>query len=261
LSAYQLGISKYSDPTNRTNEDGTIANDVSGAWTFITSSRAIKVPFDKGYYAEFKVRDFSEFWLNNGGAFGTISLPVKLIFFTANKQPNNDVLLEWKTAEESNIDRYEIEVARTTGDYQSNHFEKIGNVKSLGSAVASDHNFTDAENNKAGVRYYRLKIIATDGSFNYSDIRPVIFDDDIVSQVYPNPSSGVFYFIFRENSGQTINMKVYNMKGQVVREAKTTATGFVQKLIIDLQQSSFAKGMYMIVAEGTVTRTFKVVKQ
>jgi len=260
-SAYELGVSKYSDPLNRTNEDSTISNDAPGIWTFINSSKAIKVPFDKGYYAEFKVRDFSEFWLNNGGIFGSIPLPVKLISFTANKQPDNNVLLEWKAADELNIDRYEVEVARTTGDYQSNHFEKIGNVKSLAASRPNDYNFTDAENNKAGVRYYRLKIISDDGSFSYSDTRPVIFDEDIAPQVYPNPSSGLFYFIFRQNSGEAINIKVYNLKGQVVREAKTIATGFVQKLVIDLGQSRFAKGMYMIVAEGTVTRTFTVVKQ
>jgi hypothetical protein len=259
-SAYELGVSKYADPVNRPNEDSSILNDSGGIWTFITSSKAAKVPFDRGYYAEFKVRDFSEFWLNNGGIFGTIPLPVKLISFTANKQANNDVLVKWTTAEETDIDNYEIEVARTNGDLQSNHFEKIGTVKSKGNSM-QDYDFIDEENNKTGVRYYRLKIIADDGSFRYSDTRPVIFNDDMRWQIYPNPSPGVFYFIFRQNSGETINIKVYDMNGQVVQQSKTTATGFVQKLVIDLQQSSFARGMYMVVAEGTVTKTFKVVKQ
>jgi hypothetical protein len=260
-SAYELGVSKYTDPVNRSHEDSTISNDSGGIWAFINSSKAAKVPFDKGYYAEFKVRDFSEFWLNNGGIFGAVALPVKLISFTANKQANNDVLLEWQTAEEASIDRYEIEVARTNGDFQTNHFEKIGSVKSTGNSSLRNYDFTDAENNKAGVRYYRLKIIGEDGSFHYSDIRPVIFDNDMFWQVYPNPSPGVFYFIFRQKSGETINIKVYNLKGQIVQQEKAVATGFVQKLVIDMQQDSFARGMYMIVAEGTVTRTFKVVKQ
>jgi len=261
-SAYGLGVSKYSDPVNRSNEDSSILNDTGGLWAFITSSKAAKVPFDKGYYAEFKVRDFSEFWLNNGGLFGTIALPVELISFTANKQPNNDVMLEWKTAEEASMDHYEIEVARTNGDFQTNHFEKIGSVKSKGSLGAQQgYSFTDAENNKTGTRYYRLRIVSEDGSFRYSDIRPVVFDNDVPWQVYPNPSAGVFQFVFRENTGETISVKVYNMKGQIVRQAKTVATGFVQKLIIDMQQPSFARGMYMIVAEGTVTKTFTVVKQ
>lgn len=261
-SAYELGVSKYSDLVNRSNEDSSILNDTGGIWAFINSSKAAKVPFDKGYYAEFKVRDFSEFWLNNGGIFGTIALPVKLISFTAEKSVNNDVLVQWKTAEEANIDHYEIEVARTNGDFQANHFEKIGSLKSTGnSATLQDYDFIDAENNKTGVRYYRLKIVAEDGGSRYSDIRPVIFDNDMVWQVYPNPSPGAFQLIFRQNSGEAINVRVYNMRGQSVYEAKTIATGFVQKLIIDMQQSSFARGMYMIVAEGTVTKTFKVVKQ
>jgi hypothetical protein len=248
--------------TNRSNEDSTISNDSQGLWTFIASSRVAKIPFDKGYYAEFKVKNFSEFWLNNGGVFGTIPLPAKLLSFNASKQANNDVLLEWKIAEEANIDHYEIEVAKTDGDLQSGQFEKIGQVPARGSSGSTqDYDFTDDESNKTGVRYYRLKIISIDGNFYYSEIRPVIFDDDIVSRIYPNPSPGVFYFIFRQNTGETINIKVYNTKGQIVREVKTIATGFVQKLIIDLQQSSFAKGMYMIVAEGTATKTFKVVKQ
>jgi hypothetical protein len=261
-SAYELGVSKYSDPVNWSHEDSTITNDSGGIWAFINSSKAPKIPFDKGYYAEFKVRDFSEFWLNDGGIFGTIALPVKLISFTAEKRPGNDVLLEWKTADETNIDHYEIEVARTNGDFQTNHFEKIGSVQSNGNPGAlKDYSFVDLENNKTGVRYYRLKIVATDGTFQYSDIRPVIFDNDMLWQVYPNPSAGAFQFIFRQNSGESINVKVYNMKGQIVYQAKTIATGFVQKLTIDMQPGSFARGMYMMVAEGTVTKTFKVVKQ
>jgi hypothetical protein len=261
-SAYELGVSKYSDPVNRANEDSTISNDELGVWTFIHSSKVSKVPFDKGYYAEFKVRDFSELWLNNGGTFGGIPLPVKLLSFSANKQTGNDVLLEWNIAAESNIDRYEIEVARTSVEYQSNHFERIGSVKSRGNSASSqDYNFTDVENNKTDVRYYRLKIVSDDGNSHYSEIRPIVFDDDIPWQVYPNPSPGTFYFIFRENSGETINIKVYNMKGQIIHHVKTIATGFVQKLIIDMQQNTFARGMYMVVAEGTVTKTFKIVKQ
>jgi hypothetical protein len=261
-SAYRLGVSKYSDPVNRVNEDGTIANDLQGLWSFIASPKISKVPFDKGYYAEFKVRDFSEFWLNDGGLFGTIALPLKLISFTAEKQPDNDVLVEWKTVEESNIDHYEIEISRSSNDYRSNRFEKIGSVVSHGNSSSQQHyNFVDAENNKTGVRYYRLKIVENDGNFHYSDIRPVIFDNDVTWQIYPNPSNGTFYFLFRQNRGETVNIKVYNMNGQVVQQSKALATGFTQKLIIDMQSGKFAKGIYMIIVEGADTRTFKIIKQ
>ena len=62
-----------------------------------------KVPFDKGYYAEFKVKDFSEFWLNNGGFDKNQPLPVQLISFSARKKSGKDVLAEWTTASEFNV--------------------------------------------------------------------------------------------------------------------------------------------------------------
>ncbi len=261
-NAYQLGVSKYTDALTRSNEDGTISNDQQGTWSFITSARTVKVPFDKGYYAEFRVKDFSEFWLNNGGLNTLVPLPVKLISFDAHKQDNDDVLLEWKIADELNIDRYEIEVARSSQAYQSNNFVKIGDVPGRGSsATQQEYNFTDMENNKAGVRYYRLKIIESDGSFQYSEIKPVVFDNNIVWMIYPNPSNGVFNVVYQQNAGEAINIKVYNIKGQLVRKLQTIASGFVQKTSIDLQQSKFTRGIYMIVVNGTVTRTFKVVKQ
>ena len=176
--AYELGISKYDDPNN-SYENGTLADNQQGAWSFITSANAVKVPFDKGYYAEFKVKDFSEFWLNDGG-FGKIhSLPVQLISFTAKKKANKDVLTEWTTATEIDVDRYEIEVARGNDAYQRNQFDRIGSVRSLGNTTDLRHySFTDAENFKTGVRYYRLKIIDLDGTVSYSPIRPVIFNEE-----------------------------------------------------------------------------------
>ncbi|HMG66627.1 MAG TPA: T9SS type A sorting domain-containing protein, partial [Chitinophagaceae bacterium] len=261
-SAYQLGVSKYTDPANRSNEDGTIANDLPGTWSFITSPLVTKVPFDKGYYAEFKVKDFSEFWLNNGAMSGLVPLPVKLLSFTAQKEQGNDVLVQWKVADELNIDHYEIEVARNSQDYQLNNFTKIGEVASRGNSSATqEYQFTDLENNKSGVRYYRLKMIDIDGSFHYSEIRPVVFDIGTSWQVYPNPSNGIFNFIFQQSIGETMDLKIYNIKGQLIQETQTPATGFVQKIIIDLRQSRFVNGMYMIIAAGSETKTFKVVKR
>ncbi|MEJ0105347.1 MAG: hypothetical protein WDO19_23540 [Bacteroidota bacterium] len=123
--AYELGVSKYSD-ANVNLENGTLTDDILGSWLYITPSDVIKVPFDKGYYAEYKVKNFSEFWLNNGGPDNLQVLPVHLLKFTANKKGNNDVLVEWASSEEVNVDRYEIEIAKGYGDYQQNKFIKAG---------------------------------------------------------------------------------------------------------------------------------------
>lgn len=67
-SAYELGVSKYSDPDD-SKENGEICDNAkANNWAFIGGRNVAVVPFQKGYYIEFKVKDFSEFWLHNGGS-------------------------------------------------------------------------------------------------------------------------------------------------------------------------------------------------
>lgn len=261
--AYELGVSKYSDPNNSF-ENGTIIDDLQGIWTFINSDKARKVPFDKGYYAEFKVNNFSEFWLNNGGFDNNHPLPVELVSFTARKKANNsEVLAEWVTASEYNVSRFEIEVARGNTDYQQNRFVKLGEVRSAGNSTTQQrYSFTDAEANKTGIRYYRLKMIDIDGSFRYSAIRPVLFNDEITWQVNPNPSAGQFSLLFQAADGEQLTAKVYNVQGKLVKEYNVVGDGLVQKLTIELNGNHFANGLYLLdVRAGDKRRSFRLVKQ
>jgi hypothetical protein len=73
-SAYELGVSKYSHPDDAKENGSLCDNTEADYWSYILPTDVVKVPFLNGYYAEFKVKDFSEFWLNNGGADGLSSL-------------------------------------------------------------------------------------------------------------------------------------------------------------------------------------------
>ncbi len=262
-TAYDLGVSKYSDP-NDNFENGTIIDNNQGSWLFINSSKAVKVPFDKGYYAEFKVKDFSEFWLSNSVLSSSQPLPVQLIDFSARrKSPSKDVLTEWTTAFTYNVNRFEVEVARGNLLYQQNLFSKIGEVSSPGNLTGQqNYEFTDKENNKSGVRYYRLKIIDNDGHFSYSAIRAVVFNDIINWQLTPNPSTGIFYLGYQAGGGELITATVYDVNGKKVKEYRSTANGFEQKIGIDLQEQKFAPGLYLLEAvAGNSKQSFKLVKQ
>jgi hypothetical protein len=261
--AYELGVSKYND-ADTAKENGTIADNNSIDWLFINSANVVKVPFDKGYYAEFKVKDFSEFWLNNGGLDNNHSLPVELISFTARKNMNKkDVVTEWRTASEINTDHFEVELAKGNNEFQQNHFIKIGEVSSSGNSTSKQYySFTDIENNKSGVRYYRLKIVDQDGRISYSAVRPVVFNDEIKWQVYPNPSTGIFNFIYQINEGQDIKVKVYDVNGKIVQQTFLAGNGFVQKLSINLQSARFASGLYLLEAvAGEKKEVCRLVKQ
>jgi hypothetical protein len=260
-SAYQLGVAKYNDSIDSI-ENGTINDNFEGAWAFVPYYNAVKVPFDKGYYAEYKVKSFSEFWLKKEQFNRPAAPPLELDFFKATKQSNNDVFLEWTTLTEGNVSRFEIEVAKGNGNYQVNNFIKIGEVPGRQNvAQPQAYNFTDAEPGKSGVRYYRLKFVYRDGSFSYSAIKPVVFSTEFEIQVYPNPSSGIFNFLYQQNEGEKLNLVIHNMAGQLVKQQQAIATGFVQKVIIDLQNPGFAGGVYLLSVDGNKREVFKLVKK
>ncbi|HRE38059.1 MAG TPA: S8 family serine peptidase [Chitinophagaceae bacterium] len=256
--AYELGVTKYTN-ANKVVENGILADNPGGIYHFIISAKTTIVPFDKGYYAEFKANDFSEFWLNNGGINGTTSLPLKLLSFTARKLNEREVLAEWVTTDEVNVDRFELEVARGNADYQSNQFTKIGQLPARNIQAGNQYyNFIDQEPGKNGTRYYRLKMIDQDGSFKYSPIRPVVFSEDMPWSVYPNPSTGLFYLNFQLAEGEMLTLKVYDASGRTIQQQMVNGTGFLQKISIDLK----ANGLYMLeAAGGNKKQFFKLLKQ
>jgi hypothetical protein len=260
--AAELGVTKYSDP-NDNNENGSLTDDIGGNRIFLSADWNHKVPFDKGYYIEFRVKDFSEFWLNDGWIDGGTALPVKLLSFNAHKKPNNDVLVEWKTASEYNVNRFEIEVAKGLTEYQNGHFIKIGEIFSSGNSIIErNYNFTDTENGKNGVRYYRLKIVDNDNTFVYSAIRPVVFNGDVQLQVYPNPSKGAYNLVYQLNEGEKMMLKVYDATGKLVKQLQHIGNGFVQKAIIDLQSAKYGSGIYLLkIDAGEKQHQFKLIKQ
>jgi hypothetical protein len=258
-SAYELGVSKYTDP-DRSFENGTISDDQQGVWTFMSPDVVAKVPFDKGYYAEFKVKDFSEFWLNNGSFNRSTPLPVKLLDFTAQRSNGNDVLVKWLIASETDVLRYEIELARGNTELQAGHFVKIAELASQGNTTqARTYSIVDNEADKFGARYYRLKIINTDGSFKYSAVRAVVFDEAVLWRIYPNPSTGLFNLVYQLDNNSLLTASVLDAKGSVVQTYHATADGFVQKMHIDL--SPLPAGVYMLrVHTDTKDLSFKLFK-
>ena len=60
--AYELGITKYRG--SPAEENGTLEDNFSGFYQFITPVNTLIMPHGNGYYAEFTVNDFSEFYFS-----------------------------------------------------------------------------------------------------------------------------------------------------------------------------------------------------
>jgi len=142
-------------------------------------------------------------------------------------------------------------VAKGNADYLIGRFIKLGEVQSPGNSNAErSYNFTDTENGKTGVRYYRLKIVDRDNTFVYSPVRPVVFNDEIQWQVYPNPSAGIYNFIYQLNLNESMGVKIYDVNGKLVKQQTLQGNGFVQRVTIDLKTERFAPGVYLLLAEA-----------
>ena len=258
-SAYDLGITSYSD-ADAAFENGTLRDNNQGIWQFIPPQQVSIVPYDKGYYAEFKVKEFSEFWLNAGGLSGTGVLPLKLLHFSAQKTGGDEVLLQWKTAAEDKVAAFEVELARNSGEVQQNNFEKIGTVAPKGGPAEQQYTFSDKEAFKTGTRYYRLKIKNEDGTFTYSPVRTLSFGTVALWQVFPNPSTGVFNLVYQAQAGNTVQLQVTDVAGRIISHYSLTANGNIQKEEINL--TTRPAGVYLLkITHGTGKEVYKLYKQ
>ena len=258
LDAYELGVTKYTS-SDTLLENGTLADNLNGLYTFIKAKNVTIVPYANGYYAQFKVKDFSEFWLNNGGINKDAALPLSLQTFNAIKR-GKDVQVNWTTTNETNVDRYEVELAKGNDAYATSQFIKLNAVKA-GNRVQNNYQFVDAELNKTGARYYRLKMIDKDGLYRYSEVKLVNFTSTKDWLVYPNPVKGILNIVTQAEAGSEVEMQLMNALGQQVWQRSLIASGLQEKLQLNMGNLRIAAGVYVLkISAGEELKYVKVIR-
>jgi hypothetical protein len=177
---YVSGVTQYSD-LGAGNEDGDFNNDTGGFLQFKLPANVDIIPYDTGYYAEFPVNGFSEFWINSGGINSNAPLPVSLLNFDAVKQTKT-VALQWTTENEVNALSFIVERSSNGIAYNS-----IGTVMANNTGGTNHYTLLD-DHPFAGTNYYRLRSVDRNNAFKYSPVVKIKFAagaDKII--VYPNP--------------------------------------------------------------------------
>jgi hypothetical protein len=188
--AFKSGITQYSGI--QTEEDDTFSNNYSGGtyhfWQ--PGTQVTTVPYNNGYYAEFSVNSFSEFWLNGGGPNENMPLPLTLRAFTAVRVEDKGQL-NWATENEINTSHFNVEKSINGRDFYT-----LGTVKSaIPPGAVNYYSFTDNQLVQ-GTNYYRLKMVDQNGLFSYSQVKTLRYDkegNDVI--IYPNPVSEGKVFI------------------------------------------------------------------
>jgi hypothetical protein len=228
--AYEAGVTQYSNALPE--EDSTLNNNLSGTYRYFAPQTDVRiVPYDNGYYAEYNVSNFSEFWINGGGPGQNQPLPLKLLTFTVTKQ-NANASLKWSTAAEINTDKFIIEKSSDGA-----HFTAIGTVSATGSRTENKYSFTDIGLAK-GVHYYRLKMMDKDAKFEYSPVRSLLYaGNDVGVHVYPNPASGVLFVVTSVNCNR---VELRDVSGKIIRTM--ASTGLQNKLSL----ANISQGVYFV---------------
>ncbi len=165
-------------------------------------------------------------------------LPVEMLSFTVTKS-GDDALLNWATATEVNNNYFDVQHS-TDGE----HFNYIGRVNSLNgnSTTVQNYQFTHNKPPK-GVNYYRLKQVDFDGTYEYSDIRSIVFGGAGNLAIYPNPTSSNINVKVPEGIEHNAIIEIVNAAGQTVR-AMTVSD--MSTAILTFNVSDLALGYYFI---------------
>ena len=138
-------------------------------------------------------------------------LPVELTDFQVSAK-QNDVQLDWQTAAEKELERYEIERSIS----QADHFETLSKLPAKNDPNGAAYDYVDQNPPVNTDLYYRLKMIDTDGSFKYSPIRQTeISRRSLTASISPNPGIEGSLLIEAEQA-QSLQIRVFNLWGQTL---------------------------------------------
>lgn len=166
------------------------------------------------------IPDFLDRW-NYGPKFPVAVIenivPVEFVSFTASTR-TNDILLNWKTATETNNMGFQIERGKTKDDRRE-EWNIIGFVNGNGTTTKTQtYSFND-ENLPLGKYQYRLKQIDFNGMFDYSHVVEAEINSPIefsLAQNYPNPFNPSTKISWQSPVSSHQTLKIYDILGNEV---------------------------------------------
>jgi hypothetical protein len=168
-------------------------------------------------------------------------VPVTLSKFTAVLKGSYDVALNWRTEQETNSDKFEIEKSN-----DGLQFTFVNSTKAKGlSSTIKNYEFIDRNPSTNGeFIFYRLKMVDKDGSFKYSDIVKVSFlaNETYIKNISTITSNNgnTFEVNILSPKAQSLNINWINTNGQLINsETKSLVKGFNN---FKLKNTSIAKG-------------------
>ena len=181
-------------------------------------------------------------------------LPLKFLSFTASLF-GNQTLLNWKTANEQNVNHFEIE-KKVTSD---NDFSFLATVKAKENTGEEEYQYIDHSLSE-GVAYYRLKEVDNNGLDNYSQIVLVNLQSSNMAtlKVYPNPVLTQMNITFNVKESKLYHLHLIDALGRIVISKQVNCVQGSNTINWNVAQ--LVAGEYILKAMETEISPIKIIR-
>ena len=182
-------------------------------------------------------------------------LPVEMTDFTARPLADGQVQLRWETAQEINVNRFEVLRSK-----DGIHWDLAGSVEACGSCSFTNYYEFFDKPASSGTWYYRILTVDNDGSIEHSPTATVELKAEKSLRIAPNPAaSGISAFTIYGLESQQQEMpgvQLHDLRGQLIWSGQAVNAGDGSATISLDEQ--LAPGMYLISLEDRPGEHFKL---
>ncbi|MEM8526153.1 MAG: T9SS type A sorting domain-containing protein [Bacteroidota bacterium] len=190
----------------------------------------------------------------------TAVVPVELVFFKVVKIDDSKARLEWQTASEINNKGFEIQMS--LGDLDKS-WKNIGFVDGKINTLEKVNYFYEVSDLTAGVYYFRLNQIDTDGTSTFTPIRSIAMhskDKFKLQKPYPNPIKDRSTFELTVSDGQIVTIDLYSFAGRKIKQLSKAYIGAGETQQFDIFAEGLASGFYILKITGQYFSTSEKIK-
>ena len=163
-------------------------------------------------------------------------LPVELIDFTAEITSENNVMLKWSTASETNNHHFQVQHS-----IDGNRFDNIGGVEGAGTTTETTHYSFKDESPADGRSYYRLKQVDFDGDFEFSPTRQVYLEKEGIS-IFPSPAKDWVNIRNLDKVDLDAEIQIVNVDAKIIQRYPFSKDENLKTIAI----SDFSTGVYFV---------------